>query len=337
VLTRVRTVAPIGVRLSASGDGGGNPIFRALGGAAKSALSELEKQAAVAAMQEPREVQTGPLIPPEQGLPDSFEDAVGLAVRGCSDALFDGSTQLIVEFDTSAGDETYNLLSRSMTFLKPFLPLYANIAAPTDDSSESAVAAAVAASGEKPPPRIMLLFPDEGTAAYVSNNWEGLPARTACMSLPRAQLIEGAEALILVAPGATEVAAVQRLLAQVNERAPTTSILLINPKLVDMQSTGYGLVGRDLRNMVSDTFTVPFALKSYPDGALFRTYPDGWSVWRQDVAAEGGYELTYSSNRRPSGEDVDEYLTPPSVPGEEGAGANPLDGLASFIKGFQAL
>lgn len=160
-----------------------------------------------------------------------------------------------------------------------------------------------------------------------------------------------------------------------NERAPTTSILLINPKLVDMQSTGYGLVGRDLRNMfaagsrsqhtrllslgsplpcslcsptevfgsntrrrrVSDTFTVPFALKSYPDGALFRTYPDGWSVWRQDVAAEGGYELTYSSSRRPSGEDVDEYLTPPSVPGEEGAGANPLDGLASFIKGFQAL
>ena len=40
----------------------------------------------------------------------------------------------------------------------------------------------------------------------------------------------------------------QRLLAQVSDEAPGTLVLLFNPSLVDMQSTGYGLVGRELRN-----------------------------------------------------------------------------------------
>ena len=31
---------------------------------------------------------------------------------------------------------------------------------------------------------------------------------------------------------------------------------MLNPKLVDMQSTGYGLVGRELRSLVADTFEV---------------------------------------------------------------------------------
>ena len=68
--------------------------------------------------------------------------------------------------------------------------------------------------------------------------------------MPRAQLAEGAGALLLVAPGATEVEAVQRLLNQLSERAAGTPVIMFNPKLVDMQSTGYGLVGRDLRKMV---------------------------------------------------------------------------------------
>jgi len=184
---------------------------------------------------------------------------------------------------------------------------------------------------------MQLIFPDEGTAAYIAKNWDDLPARTSCVSAPRAQLLEGVSLLVLVAPSATEVDPVRRLLTQVDERAPTTPVLMINPKLVDMQSTGYGLVGRELRNMVANTFAIPFALKSYPTGALFRAYPDGWSVWRQEGSAEGGYELVYSGARRPSGEDIDDYLTPADEPGENSGGGNPLDGLSSFIKGFQAM
>lgn len=62
---------------------------------------------------------------------------------------------------------------------------------------------------------------------------------------------------------------------QVAEEAFDTPVILFNPKLVDMQSTGYGLVGRELRTMVDSTFDNCFCLKSFVEGALFRVYP-GW-------------------------------------------------------------
>ena len=68
-----------------------------------------------------------------------------------------------------------------------------------------------------------------------------------------------------------------------------------------------------------------------------RRYPEGWSVWREDADIEGGYALAYSGARRPSGDDIDEYLTPPESAGAEGSGGGMLDGLGKFIKGFQAL
>ena len=244
--------------------------------------------------------------------------------------------QLVVEFDTSAGDETYNLLSRSLKLVQPMLKPLIDTLAPMADMEDEAPA------GEEPvepPPRVQLLFPDEGTAAYARQNWGAdLPPRTALGSMPRAQLAAGAEVLVFVAPQATEVQAVQRLLQQVAERAPTTIILLVNPKLVDMQSTGYGLVGRELRTMVAEQFAVPFALKTYPEGALYRVYPEGWTIWAEKPEAEGGYELAYKSSRRPSGDEIDEYLFAAFDDGEEGAGGgNPLDGLGAFIKGFQAM
>lgn len=323
------------VRLNANDDG--NPLLRSLSGLGQSAMAKLEKEMQVAAMQDPE------LFKPQEfleavPLPDSFDDAIRRASTGCSEATADGSTSLVVEFDTSAGDETYNLLSRSLTFVRPFLPLFAEAVTPTSADVEKALSDAAELTGVQPAPRIQLLFPDEGTAAYVKQNWDDLPSRTICSSMPRAQLAEGVQALVLVAPAATEVPAVQRLIQQVDELAPATVVLLVNPKLVDMQSTGYGLVGRELRNMVEESFTVSFALKSYPDGALHRLYPDGWAVWREDENVEGGYELAYSAMRRPSGDDIEEYLAPPPTEGDGGSsGGNPFDGLGKFIKGFQAL
>ena len=71
-------------------------------------------------------------------------------------------------------------------------------------------------------------------------------------------------------------------------------------------------------------------------GALYRVYPGGWSVWRENGAASGGYELTYSSSRRPGGDEVDGYLEGPDD-GDGDGGGNPFDGLGAFIKGFQAM
>ena len=127
----------------------------------------------------------------------------------------------------------------------------------------------------------------------------------------------------------------QRLLAEVGEKSPTTLVLIINPQLVNMVSTGYGLVGRDLRDMVTNTFTVAFALKSYPEGACYRVYPGGWSIWRENNLATGGYELTYSSSRRPVGEEVDEFLSDPND--VDGSAGSPLGNIGAFIKNFQAM
>ena len=72
-----------------------------------------------------------------------------------------------------------------------------------------------------------MLFPDEGTAAFVKQKWEELPESVVLGSMGRAQLIEGADALLLVSPGATEVEAVQRLLRQSEERAAGMPLVCI--------------------------------------------------------------------------------------------------------------
>ena len=82
------------------------------------------------------------------------------------------------------------------------------------------------------------------------------------------------------------------------------------------------------------SFLPAYVLKSFPSGALYRTFPDGWCVWREDADAEGGYVLAYNSPNRPSGDQIDELLSPE----DEGDGdGDPFAGLQKFITGFKAL
>ena len=62
--------------------------------------------------------------------------------------------------------------------------------------------------------------------------------RELVITIAHAQLAKGAQALVFVVPAATEVPAVQRLLQQVETTSPSTVVLMINPKLIDMQSAG---------------------------------------------------------------------------------------------------
>ena len=117
-------------------------------------------------------------------LPDSFADSIRLAADSVREALDNGVDRLVIEFDTSAGDETYGLLSRTNTFVQPFLPqLSALLAPPADDGEGVAL---------KNLPKIQLLFPDEGTSAYVAKNWQ-LPPNTVTGSMPRAKIADDIE------------------------------------------------------------------------------------------------------------------------------------------------
>jgi len=253
---------------------------------------------------------------PADPLPDSFDDALAKALEAVGEALADGKRQLILEQDTSAGDETYNMLSRTIKFVQPLLPGFADVVSADLDST-----------------RVQLVFPDEGTAAYARANW-ALPAGTVCSSAPRLRL-EPCAALVMVAPTASEVPTVQRV---IEELPVDTVFLLVNPKLVDMQSTGYGLVGRDLRNMVEETFTNVFSLTTLFGGALYHVYPGAWSGWRENESAEGGYELVYSRQKRPSGDELTDILSEEEGD-EDGPSSGPSfgDKFASFVKGFQAM
>jgi len=317
--------------------------FRSFGGAAgkfaqsvassqpvQDALSSIERAAQEAAGQTEEEIaaqlqrRTDPLAGRPEPLPDSFDDSVALSVQACAEALIDGRNKMVIEFDTSAGDETYPLLSRTLTLVQPFLGSFTTlpeVASPPEEGGG---------------PRLQLLFPDEGTAAFVKQKWD-LPPDTICTSMGRERLAEGTTALLLVAPGATEVAAVQRLLNEVEATAPTLPVLMFNPKLVDMQSTGYGLVGRELRNQIASTFETVLCLKTLFGGALFRMYPGDFTVWREEPEAEGGYVASYAGFSRPAGDDLDDLLTPPAAEGEAASGGDLLGGLGKFIKGFQAM
>jgi|MDSY01.2.fsa_nt_gb hypothetical protein len=307
-----------------------------LGGLFDEGKARIWRELQVGAMQEeldplPSELKDAPPVVPlgdTSPLPDNFEDSLLKASKAVTEALADGTDRLVIEFDTSAGDETYGHLSRTNTFVQPFLPQLSALLAPP------------AADGEgvsfKDLPKMQILFPDEGTSAYVANNWQ-LPPNTVTGSMPRAKIAEGIAALLLVAPAATEVNAVQRLIQDLDETSANTVLILFNPKLVDMQSTGYGLVGRDLRNMVEQSFLQCFVLKSYAAGALYRVYPEPYSVWREDAEQEGGYVLSYSGVRRPSGDELDDLLFPEDDDEDGGGGGDPFAGLQKFIKGFQAI
>ena len=106
-----------------------------------------------------------------------------------------------------------------------------------------------------------------------------------------------------------------------------------------------------------------FCLKTLLGGALYRSYPNDWAVWREDAGAANGpaparalpgcspgppsrpppalpdrYAAAYSGPRRPAPDDIDGLLFPESEesPGG-GGGASFLDGFAKFVKGFQAM
>ena len=45
-------------------------------------------------------------------------------------------------------------------------------------------------------------------------------------------------------------------------------LVMFNPKLVNMLTTGYGVVGRDLRNLLAREFEAAVVLQTLPNGSV---------------------------------------------------------------------
>jgi hypothetical protein len=83
-------------------------------------------------------------------------------------------------------------------------------------------------------------------------------------------------------------------------------VVLLNPQLQDAATVGVGLAGRRLRQRFLSTFETSYYLRSLVEGALFRAYPDPWSVWQQEES--GLYSVLQTFRARPSGEEVAELF-----------------------------
>ncbi|KAJ8611868.1 hypothetical protein CTAYLR_005784 [Chrysophaeum taylorii] len=269
-----------------------------------------------------------PVVPERTQLSESFDGAVADAASALRTAISRGEMMVRLDFDTTLGDATYTTLKNSIEFAKG---LSADWATSVDG-------------------RLCLFFPDSGAAALAANQWKMsteeslVPENVRVAGFPRDRLEDGDRAILVVCPRASEAAATEKLVAEAGERF--IPLAMLNPELVDMGTTGFGLAGRMLRERLIDKLTQVYCLKTLEWGALAKTYPMPYSVYQRDPAVPEGYKFLKSLARLPNSDDLEEIFEEFNPAGGDddgpaGGGGNPLANFArsfgKFVDGFSKL
>jgi hypothetical protein len=123
------------------------------------------------------------------------------------------------------------------------------------------------------------------------------------------------------------------------QKAPDLKLtVFVNPNLVDMGVTGFGMAGRLLRERLIDPLVTTYYLRTLPWGALTRLWPRTFSVWQEDEGADGGYRLIASLDRLPSNPEVEDiYDVENGLAQGKGAGGGFLDQFGDFVNGMMRL
>ena len=255
-------------------------------------------------------------------LSSSFEDAVSDAAASIQRGLESGNRLLRVEFDTSGGDETYTKLKNSMEFAR-------------------CVAVALAAKEE----RLCMYFPDTGAAALAADQWKletedaRLPGNVRLAAFPRDQPEPEDSAFFVICPKAAEAAETELLINDVG-RSQKKPVVLLNPELVDMGTTGYGFAGRELKRRLLDDLLQVYYLRTLEWGAITKTYPQQFSVYADDPKT-GDYRLCKNSELLPDAdmlEDIfDEFVATDVLPANASPIAKLANGLSKFATAFSKL
>lgn len=336
-------------------------------------------------------------------LPDSLVDAAERAAESC--AQFQQAVGPVsrcrVDFDTSAGDETFPLLKTSTEFMQNLVTFLSYRLVPglqdakmqqmqrvaearaslqamvdqdasdaTDDTSTDCesredreatkrrLIRILESNGREDGegnetqqqqsyqgPVVRVYFPDEGNAALARRDWAAAnPDLPGCVQFSscggvQVQDISRDTVVFFFCPKASESEQVEELLMKTEERA--TDLLLtvfVNPNLVDMGVTGFGMAGRMLRERLLDGLMGTYYLRTLPWGALTRSWPSAYSVWQEDVAADGGYRLIKTLPYLPSNPEVEDIYDAENSDGSGGGkGGSPLDQLGDFVQGMMRL
>lgn len=192
-------------------------------------------------------------------------------------------------------------------------------------------------------PKVRIYFPDEGSAALARRDWKTtVPPCVQFSSCGGVQVadISKDEIIIFFCPRASEAESVEEILYKIEEvRGDELQMtVMVNPLLVDMGVTGFGMAGRRLRERLIDGLLPAYYLRTLPWGALTRVWPQLFTVWQEDENAEEGYRMIKAMDRLPSNPEVEDIydfengnMNAPS----EGPGF--LNALGDFVNGMTKL
>jgi hypothetical protein len=196
------------------------------------------------------------------------------------------------------------LVNREMILLQTI----ANGGSDTSQTSASSTSSSSAWTG----PKVRIYFPDEGSAALARRDWSITTQKVPpCVEFgsvggqqPSPAITANDVIIIFVCPRASESDDVERILYN-TERTRGSELLMsimINPLLVDMGVTGFGMAGRRLRERLIDGLIPAYYLRTLSWGAITRVWPQLFTVWKEDDEniIDGGYSMLQAMDRLPS-------------------------------------
>jgi Domain of unknown function (DUF1995) len=197
---------------------------------------------------------------------------------------------------------------------------------------------------------VRVYFPDEGSAALARRDWT--PVVPPCVQFascngiqPSSQKNDTVMIQLFFCPRASDSDAVETILARAEAvitaeaQQPSLLTVFVNPVLVDMGVTGFGLAGRRLRERLIDGLVGVYYLRTLPWGALTRQWPAAYTVWKEDSDSIGGYKLLANlNNRLPSNPEVEDiYDVADSSDERKASGGGILEQFGDFVNGMMRL
>lgn len=191
-------------------------------------------------------------------------------------------------------------------------------------------------------PKVRVYFPDEGSAALARRDWKNeVPPCvqfSSCGGVQTADISSDA-IIIFFCPRASEAEFVEKILYKTEEERGDDLMMtvMVNPLLVDMGVTGFGMAGRRLRERLIDNLIPAYYLRTLPWGALTRVWPQLFTVWQEDEGAEGGYRMIKAMDRLPSNPEVEDIWDIENGDMKEPRQGGFLNGIADFVNGMTRL
>lgn len=202
-------------------------------------------------------------------------------------------------------------------------------------------------------PKVRVYFPDEGSAALARRDWNPNAANPEDARVPpcvefsscggvQMQDISNDQLIFFFCPRASEAEFVEAALLKSEERLGSNLKLtvFVNPLLVDMGVTGFGMAGRMLRERLIEPLVPTYYLRTLPWGALTRLYPGQFTVWQEDENIDDGYKMIKSMDRLPSNpevEDIYDYENGNASDPENSQGLGFLNAIGDFVNGMMRL